>query len=353
MDCTPRVWQSFGRGKAVGRSDREAPVPPWSTVAATTLRLWFQRHVLPRRERARPPGGVLIAGLVIALGAAAVGTEIAMAGDTAKEQPRHAASASPQAGPVPDAAVTGAARSRNLAAAWIAAQVSPGVIVSCDPLMCSALRQHGFPASNLEQLGAGSGDPLGSGIVVSTAAVRSQFGRRLDSVYAPDVIASFGAGAAMVQVRVIAPDGAKAQAAIEHSDLLARKAAGLQLLRNQNVHVRPAGRRQLAAGQVDSRLLITLTDLAHSFPVYVRQFGDSGPGAPAGAPLRSMTIAAWVRAGRRSPASYRSAVLAILRVQRAPLLARTHVVGTGEKAVLRIEFTAPSVPGLLGAQPPS
>jgi hypothetical protein len=244
--------------------------------------------------------------------------------------------------------VAGAARNRNLAAAWIAAQVSHGVIVSCDPLMCSALQQHGFPTSNIEQLGAAAGDPLGSGIVVSTAAVRSQLGPRLASVYAPTVIASFGSGAGVVQVRVIAPDGAKAEAPIEHGDLLARRSAGRQLLRNKNVHVLPAGRRQLAQGQVDSRLLITLVDLSHSFPVYVRRFGDAGPGASAGTPLRAMTIAARVRVRNRSAASYLRAVLAILLAQRAPLLARTQIVGTGKKAALRIEFTAPSLLGLLG-----
>jgi hypothetical protein len=333
----------------MGRNDQAAQVPSWPAVIATTLRLWFQRHVLPKRER--PPDDEVadrtkwvVLGLVILLAAIAFGTGIAIAHDAAKKQPRHPPSAA-----APNAAVLAAARNRDVTAAWIAAQVSPGVIVACDPLMCSAMQQHGFPTSNIEQLGPGALDPLGSGIVVSTAAVRSQIGPRLASVYAPVVIASFGTGPDVVQVRVIAPDGAAAQLRTDHSDRLARKAAGLQLLRNKNVHVSSAGQQQLALGQVDARLLITLAALTHSVPVYIRQFGDAGPGASAASPLRSMTIAVWVRAGHRSPASYQDAVLAFLRAQRAPLVARTQVLGTGHRASLRIEFTAPSLPGLLGA----
>lgn len=58
--------------------------------------------------------------------------------------------------------------------------------------MCAALAQHGVPPGNLLLLGPGAGDPLGSDVVVETAAVRGLFGRRLAAVYAPEVLASFG-----------------------------------------------------------------------------------------------------------------------------------------------------------------
>jgi hypothetical protein len=75
-------------------------------------------------------------------------------------------------------------------------QVSPDVTVWCDPGMCQQLRLDGFPAGRLKPLGSGVRALLGSGIVVATPAVRGQLGSTLAAGYAPQVIASFGAGAA-------------------------------------------------------------------------------------------------------------------------------------------------------------
>jgi hypothetical protein len=58
---------------------------------------------------------------------------------------------------------------------------------------------------------------------------------------------------------------------------------------------------------VGSRLLITLAVLPVSYPVHVVGFGDAGPGASAGMPLREMQIA-----GTGSPA-YRAAELQHIR----------------------------------------
>ena len=239
-------------------------------------------------------------------------------------------------------ALNAAAADRVQAAAWITAQVSHGVIVACDPLMCATLQQRGFPAADLAPVGPGTGDPLGSAIVVSTAALRSQFGPRLASVYAPVVIASFGTGPGLVQVRVTAAGGATAYLSAEQADLAARKAAGSELLRNANIHLTPTARQQLAAGHVDSRLLITLAALAARLPVYVTAFSDAGPGAAPVTPLRLMTISG-------GSASYVNRVLTFLRAQRAPLLAVTTVTQAGADAVIQVEFTAPSPPGLLGS----
>ncbi len=235
-----------------------------------------------------------------------------------------------------------AAANRQRAAAWVAAQVSRGVIVACDPLMCATLQQHGFPAADLAPIGPGAGDPLGSGIVVSTAAVRGQLGTRLASVYAPVVIASFGTGSSLVQVRVAAVGGTSSYLSAEQADFAARKMAGAELLRNANIHVSRTARQQLLAGQVDSRLLITLAALAARLPVQIRSFSDAGPGAAPLTPLRLMTISA------KSP-SYLHNVLAFLGAQRAPLLAVTTVAHAGATTVLQVEFTAPSPPGLLSS----
>jgi hypothetical protein len=330
---------------AVPGSYQAQPAPSWPKVIATTLRLSVRRRVLrvpdgpgARRSARRR---ALVAGLsVLALASAATaGTTLAVRELAAATRPAATTQLS-------GAALAAAAENRDLAAGWIVAQVSRGVIVACDPLMCSVLERHGFPAADLEPLGPGSGDPLGSAVVVSTDALRSELGPRLATVYAPVVLASFGRGPSAVAVRVTAPDGAAAYLSAARSDLLARERDGQQLLHNANVHVSAAGQTELAAGKVDSRILVTLAALAHSVPVYIRQFGDAGPDATAGTPLRSMTISA---VPLRRDAGYLADVMAFLRAQRAPFLATVTVAGTGAATVLQIVFAAPCPLGLLSA----
>src|SRR5271170_6730227 len=98
---------------------------------------------------------------------------------------------------------------RAQAIAWILHQVSPAAVVSCDAQVCADLASDGFPSSQLLPLGPGSNDPLGSDLVVATATVRNEFGSRL-ALYAPAVIASFGAQNARIDIRWVYSDGAKA-----------------------------------------------------------------------------------------------------------------------------------------------
>jgi hypothetical protein len=194
-------------------------------------------------------------------------------------------------------------------------------------------------------LGPGSGDPLGSAVIVATAAVRSQFGNRLTTVYAPTVIASFGSGSAQIDVRAYAAGGAAAYLAALRADQLARQNIGRKLLHNSHVSALPAAQRQLAAGEVDSRLLITIATLAsEGSRVRIVSFGDSGPGAGAGVPLRAAEIAS--PPGAKS--SNLQSVLAFLRVQQPPYLAHTTLthLADGQQAV-QIVYDAPSPLGLL------
>jgi hypothetical protein len=264
----------------------------------------------------------------------------------------------PARAPAYRAAVAGdPAAVRARAAAWVAQQVSRDAIVACDPAMCSALQAHGVASANLLVLRPSAADPLGSDVVMATAAVRSQFGARLASVYAPAVIASFGSGALRISVCAVAPDGAAAYRAALAADLAARREAGSQLLRNPRISVSPAARRELASGRVDPRLLITLAAVAAAGPVRVTAFADSGPGASPGTPLRTVELSVAARAGGRAgrgAAALRS-ILVFVRGQRPPYLpAHAGIVrGARGGAVLSIEFSAPSPVGLLVAQPPS
>ena len=237
---------------------------------------------------------------------------------------------------------------RNRAAAWVAGQVSRSAIVSCDPVMCQALEARGVPAASLLELGPGEADPLRSSIIVATAAVRGLIGPRLSSAYAPAAIASFGSGSRQISVRVVAPTGAAAYISALRADMLARKASGTQLLDNRRIIVSAAARRQLAHGQADSRLLVVIAGLAARWPVSVAAFGDLAPGASPGVPLRSADLAL------AGPAAHLRAMVAFLRAQRDPYLAAhiQTVPRAGGRNVLRIEFAAPSPPGLLGPHTP-
>lgn len=272
-----------------------------------------------------------------ALALAAVSVALAVEAGRALAAP-HLAAAEGPARAVPS--VAAASATRDQAAAWVAGQVSGGAVLACDPAMCAALAQRGIPAGNLLVLGPGSGDPLGSAVVVETAAVRNIFGDRLASVYAPEVLARFGTGAARIDVRTVAPDGTAAYHRAFAADIRARRAAGDQLLGSPRITVTPSARAALAAGQVDARLLITLAALAASEPVRVDGFGGRGPGESPGLALRTAEIAAPSASARR--------MLAFVRAQRSPYLAtRADLTPGPDGYVLTIEFGAPAPLGML------
>jgi hypothetical protein len=252
--------------------------------------------------------------------------------------------------PLSTAGLAAAARNRQHAAAWITAQVSHAAIVSCDPVMCQALMAARFPAGDLLTLGPSATDPMGSQIVADDTVLRNQLGSKLPDVYAPVILARFGAGTTQVEVRVEAADGARAYQLAQSADLLARQQAGRELLASHGLHPSAAARQAIAAGQVDSRLLVTLVALlGQQYPVYVDSFGDLGPGASPGVPSRSMQIDGLVRRGHHAPSRYLHAVLHFLASQQPPYRAGVSVLHLpGARTVIQIEFAAPSPQGLLG-----
>ena len=153
-----------------------------------------------RRRRQRMRVQPIAMALLILLVAA--GVTLALLGGHVGRKPVRRAAA-------PESGQTGgaAAATVQMAGQWVSQQVSRSVIVACDPVMCSTLKARRVPAANLLILRTDTTSPLGAQVVVVTPTVRSQFGRRLDSVYAPSVIASFGSGPGQVSVQVIAKDG--------------------------------------------------------------------------------------------------------------------------------------------------
>jgi len=378
--------------------------PSWGQVVATTVSLWLSRRMpRARADRGRRGGlgrpswplsrlsrraarGLRLAALVLALAAVAVtalrftGTSAAtvrssspghihpasaaaVQAQAARAQAARVQAARVQAARVQAARVQAArvqaaraqaARAqaaRVQAAAWIAGQVSSDEIIGCDPAMCAALQAHGVAAGRLRLVGPATTGLAGlpdAGLIVASPLVRSQFGSRLGDS-APVLLASFGSGASLIDVRTAFPGGAAAYDSAVKADAAARESAGAQLLRSQRIMVSPQGAAQLRAGEVDSRLLVMLAALASLQRLRVVAFGDASPGAQvpsADLPLREVTITS---AGGRGGAAALAPVLAMVRAQRAtyqPAFASIVDSAAGQPELM-IEFAAPSPLGLL------
>jgi hypothetical protein len=373
--------------------------PSWGQVVATTVSLWLSRRMpRARADRGRRGGlgrpswhlsrlsrraarGLRLAALALALAAVAVtalrftGTSAAtvrssspghihpasaaaVQAQAARAQAARAQAARVQAARVQAARVQAAraqaARAqaaRVQAAAWIAGQVSSDEIIGCDPAMCAALQAHGVAAGRLRPVGPATTGLAGlpdAGLIVASPLVRSQFGSRLGDS-APVLLASFGSGASLIDVRAAFPGGAAAYDSAVKADAAARESAGAQLLRSQRIMVSPQGAAQLRAGEVDSRLLVMLAALASLQRLRVVAFGDASPGAQvpsADLPLREVTITS---AGGRGGAAALAPVLAMVRAQRAtyqPAFASIVDSAAGQPELM-IEFAAPSPLGIL------
>jgi len=237
---------------------------------------------------------------------------------------------------------------RTIAAGWAEQQLNPGTTIACDPAMCAALNAAGFPESDLHTLSQTSPYPLNSDVVAETAQVRGLFGSSLASNYAPEVIATFGAGAGRIEIRVIAQHGATTYRNAVSQGLASGKLIGFQLLSsNSNQFTMSAtAKKQLAAGQVDLRLQILILDLASKQPLGIVDFSNDDRGATPGIPLRFVDLAeaAPSAAAHMSTAQYVLALRSVLETQTGvfvPLHAG-NVRLPGGQDVFRIEFGAPS-----------
>jgi hypothetical protein len=299
--------------------------PPWSAVASTTIRLWLDRHYRRRAGRRR------LVLLLSALVAMALGAGVTLA----FTQPDHRSAAQVRTTSGTDTPQLAAA-ARQQAAAWITREVASDITVGCDPVMCNELQRSGLPVSRQLPLQPSAADPLGAQLVVATPVIRNQFGTRLATVYAPLVIASFGSGANRVDVRYVAPDGSKAFEAQLATDRKNRIAAGRQMLANNHIQASAAARGALLAGQVDPRLLVTLSTLAALMPLQLIAFVDPSPGASADVPLRGAEIGAAASAGL-------PAMVTFMRAQQgeyAPAVARI-TQDAGGRPVFIVRYDAP------------
>jgi hypothetical protein len=335
--------------------------PSWGQVVAATVSLWLSRHWprlgLVRHPRFRRPSRHLsrraarslrLAVLLLALTAVTV-TALRLT-DTSVRAARSSSAGRPHPARARQAPSGGAAAAvRTQAAVWIAGQVSSGETIACDPVMCASLRAQGVAAGRLLPVGPTATGWPNADVVVASPSIRSQFGGQLGDGYAPRLLASFGSGASLIDVRAAFPGGVAAYNSALRTDYAARRSAGAQLLRSRRIMVSPQGAAELEAGAVDTRLLVMLAALASLQPLRVVAFGDASPGAAAPAadlPLREVIITS---ADSRGGAAGLAPVLAMVRAQRAPYRPAyaTIVDSAAGQAELLIEFAAPSPLGLL------
>jgi hypothetical protein len=332
-------------GQEITPAGPKAPpeAPSWSRVLATTLSLWASRRLPGPRPRA-----LLLIICVLAVGAAAVGvveltSTSAPAARVSSPARPHQVRPSRSAGAARSAAVAASVRSQ--AAAWITGQVSSADTIGCDPLMCAALVADGVAASRLLPLGPAASGASGADVIAASALSRTGLSRE-----APALLASFGSGGSLIEVRAASPGGPAGYQVALAADVAARRSAGAQLLHSRRIEVGAPGTGQIQAGQVDSRLLITLALLASQRSWRVIAFGDASPGVPlTEAPFRQVIITGAGAAGGAGGAGGLAAAVALLDAQRAPYqAARVAAVQlAGGQAGLRIDFAAPSPLGLL------
>jgi hypothetical protein len=338
-------------------------VPSWGPVLATTVKLWAAR----RRKRLRRSrrAAWLVAICVLAAGAVAAITVSQLAGTSSGQAARVPASgragqsAVPRGGSARSSGAAAAARARAAAvraqaaavraqaATWIAGQVGGDETIACDPSMCTALSAHGVAASRLVSLPPSASGAPDADIVAASGSTHAWL-----SADAPTLLASVGSGASLIEVRAVYPGGAAAYQAALRSDLAARRSAGTQLMHSRRIEVGAQGAGQLAAGEVDTRLLATLAVLAAQHSWRVIAFGDASPGVPlTEAPYRQIIITA--TDGGHGTAGL-TAALALLRAQYGlyqPAQVTTVRLAGGQPG-LRIDFSAPSPLGLLAGSTP-
>ena len=329
----------------VGAPPASVPVEPsWGRVLATTIKVWVWWRLRPVGSgKAQPAAPRWRLAALLALALAVIAAAALQFSGAFTRTAATAARVPSAAGNTGTAGISsGAAAPRAEAAAWIADQVSADAIVACDPAMCAALLARGVSAGRLMSLPAGAADPHGATVMVTSTSAGSQLAMQ----YAPAVIASFGSGNVRIEVCATEPGGAAAYGSALRADLAARKSAGSQLLRNSRIQFNARAAAQLRAGDVDSRLLVTLAALWIRYSFRVTSFGDASPGVRA--LFREVSITS---GGSQYGAAKLAAALALVKAQDPPYLPdRASIVHPAAgQAALHIEFAAPSPLGLLTA----
>lgn len=233
------------------------------------------------------------------------------------------------------------APNRTAAAGFILSQVVPSAVVACDAPTCAALTSGGFTGPKV-QVGKDSTSLSNARLIVVTPELRTAFtstNRSLGTDVAPVNLASWGSGSALVTVQVVDPNGAQ--------DYVTAFNQAVQRRTNVGQHLASSGRvsgdkSDLAAGAADPRLLVIIKDLAVLERVDVVGFADSGPGASAGVPFRTMYLAEKDPLGQIAAAAYLKVIKNLLQAHANFPAAQVSQVSLGGQNVVRVHYAAPS-----------
>ena len=175
--------------------------------------------------------------------------------------------------------------------AWVKTQLGSGAPSS--PVIPQCARRsmsRGIPAGHLYVLKPGMTNPLDSAVIVATPVLQSQIGSKLSSMYAPALLAQlrfrrnsrYRSGPSH---RTEWPSTCPGEVGSGRAEDVRGGASG-----DTGIVSSATARKELAAGEVDSRLMTVITGLAASHPVDIVAFGESGPDT-AMAPFRSAELA--------------------------------------------------------------
>jgi len=169
------------------------------------------------------------------------------------------------------------------------------------------------------------------------------FGSSIDAAWAPDVLATIGSGAAQITIRLIAPHGSLAYQSALSAGVAFRIQYGSALLKYPQIVLSQAAQNQLAAGQVDPRLVLAIASLASDQPVDVARFENIGPGVSSDLPLRFADLTVNGNAAHMSSSAYVRAMHSYLSSQSSQLgPVSGQMALSGGQDVFRVEFAAPS-----------
>ncbi|TKK89304.1 hypothetical protein FDA94_10240 [Herbidospora galbida] len=236
--------------------------------------------------------------------------------------------------------IDAAAREREQAATWVARQVKG--IVGCDAPVCALLATQGVEPSRLLPL-RGQEEVLNADVVVVTPALRELFGPGLEPVTATEPLATVGA----IRIVQVTPQGVGTFAKALERDKRDRRDAGRELLANPRLAATPAATRQLAGGEVDARILVSLAALAASHRLYIRGFGDGGAD-PREVPYRTVEVSSVD--GSEPTSESVSGIIRFLEAQESrfhPIEVNIARPVDAVSTILRIRYAAPSPTGSL------
>jgi hypothetical protein len=149
-------------------------------------------------------------------------------------------------------------------------------------------------------------------------------------------------------VRLVAQYGAAAYRLALSRDLAARELVGTQLIGNKRIALAAAAETELAAGQVDPRLLITLPALAARYPIKVLSFYDRAPRASSGIPLTGVMLSGSDPRSGLSPRAYLRWLTSFLHHQQSLYRAASvYTTSRDGHPVVSVRFARPNPIGLL------